>query len=166
MASNETGKQKGNNLLRLFLANIRSAKGKTSELQSLILNYDIICLTETHLDDTIPSSYVTQDRDKTVFRRDHTLCGGGILVAVTNSIKTKQVDIDTLGEEMIILKIEPKTIICCYYRPHVRLQNTENIRSILWAVNQKFPDHILLLIRDEFSGHRLEKRKYKTIYPI
>jgi len=38
------------NHVKLFLANIRSATGKSAELTSLTTNHDIICLTETHLD--------------------------------------------------------------------------------------------------------------------
>ena len=46
------------NQLSLFLANTRSAKGKTTDittLTALTTDFDIICLTETHLDQTIDS---------------------------------------------------------------------------------------------------------------
>ena len=148
MADNETSQKERNRLLTLFLANTRSVKGKTTELQFLSNDYNIICLTETHLNHTIPSSNLLPTEDRSVFRQDRTLHGGGVLIAASNSIKPKQIHINTFREEIVCIKVEPKTIICCYYRPHVYLQNTENIKHILGEITDKYHDHNMLLVGD------------------
>ena len=62
MASTETSKEhQGDKLLKMLLANIRSAKGKTAEIQQLTVNYNVICLTEPHLDCTVQSESIIAD---------------------------------------------------------------------------------------------------------
>jgi hypothetical protein len=49
-------------------------------------NFDVICLTETHIDSTIPSSSFIHDLDKTVFRCDRDIHGGGVLIAINKHL--------------------------------------------------------------------------------
>ena len=119
MASTETSKEhQGNKLLKMLLANTRSAKGKTAEIQSLTVDYNIICLTETHLDCTVQSKSIIADPKKTVFRKDRNSRGGGVLIALDSDLNPSQLALST-DEEIIVVKMDHKIIICCYYRPHV-----------------------------------------------
>ena len=147
-ATEPSSEQQTDHLLKLFLANTRSTKGKTSEIQSLISDYDIICLTETHIDDTIPSKNVIQDDNKIVFRRDRNIHGGGVLIAVEESLRPTQVQIDTRGEEMIVVKLEHKLILCCYYRPNISLQNIAELRAVMEDIIYRFPDYAITLLGD------------------
>ena len=92
MESNETSPTKeSDGMLEAFLSNTRSVKGKTTELQFLTTNSDIICLTETHLDDdTIPSGSILPIENRTVFRRDRNIYGGGVMIAVCDQLNPKQ----------------------------------------------------------------------------
>lgn len=139
---------RGDNMLKLFLANTRSAKGKAPEITALTNDFDIICLTETHIDDTVPNNCIIEAPDKKVFRRDRTLYGGGVLIAVNDNLKPRELIIDDLGEEILFIGFEPKTIICCLYRPYVHLKNMNNLRAILESVTEKYPEHILILTGD------------------
>ena len=51
-------------------------------------------------------------------------------------------------KEIITVKIEPKTIVCCYYRPHAYLKNLKQLRDILEAINNKFPGQTFILVGD------------------
>ena len=76
------------NRLKLFSANCRSAQGKSTELTTMTIDYDVICLTESHVDDTIPSRTIIS-RDN--FRKDQNIYCGGVLVAVYNSIAAREI---------------------------------------------------------------------------
>ena len=68
--------------LTFFLTNTRSAKGKCTELTTLNHGYNIICLTETYLDNSIESQCILENPDFDFFRRDRNIHGGGVLIAV------------------------------------------------------------------------------------
>ena len=109
--------------LNLFLANTRSIKGKTTELQFLTTDFDIICLTETHLDETIANSSILSTATRTVLRRDRSIHGGGVLIAVSDALQPKVIDLSMYKEEVLAVRIQPNTIVCCYYRPHIYLSS-------------------------------------------
>ena len=107
----------------MFLSNTRSVKGKTTELH-LTTDSDILCLTETHLDDdTIPSGSILPIENKTVFHRDRNIYGGGVMIAVCDQLNPKLVNLGKFREEVIAAKIQPQTVICCYYRHCLPLAN-------------------------------------------
>ncbi|KAL4714145.1 hypothetical protein ACJJTC_008499 [Scirpophaga incertulas] len=94
--------------LSLFYQNVRGVKSKILDIYKSILcnNYDVICLTETWLDDTVCSKELIDDR-YIVYRRDRSdlfkekynkAYGGGVLVAVRKTIKSYQLtDIQSSG---------------------------------------------------------------------
>ena len=137
----------------MFLANARSVKGKTAELTAMTKDYDIICITETHLDPNINSNCVIETPGLYFFRCDRNSHGGGVLIATKHSLQANKPDIDTLSEEMVIVELPPDTILCCYYRPHVSQQNISVINSILSSILHKYPNHKLILLGDmNFPG--------------
>ena len=68
--------------LTVFTANTRSLKGKTAELSLLTFDYDVVCLTETHIDRTIYDNEIFDYANKHIYRKDRMLGGKGVLVAV------------------------------------------------------------------------------------
>jgi len=104
MESDETSPAKeSDGMLKVFLANTRSVKGKTTELKFLTTNSDIVCLTETHLDDTILNSSLLPIKNKTVFCRDRNICGGGVMMAVCR-LNPKLLDLREYRKELVAVK--------------------------------------------------------------
>ena len=66
----ETFKIRGEKVIRLttlvLLSNVLSVKGKLSEIQVLFSQFNIICLTETHLDSLVPDTMLFDAADKQV----------------------------------------------------------------------------------------------------
>ena len=73
---------------------------------------------------------------------------GGVLIAVSGSLKPKLVDLSIFREEVIVVKIHPNTIVCCYYRSHVGLRNTSEIDDFLEALNDRHQQHNILFVED------------------
>jgi len=92
--------------INLFSANTRSLKGKTEELSAQCCQYEIICLTETHLDPTFPNHQIFDFTGKCIYRKDRTLHGGGVLVAVDDTVNSQQIDIVGIDDtELIFVRI-------------------------------------------------------------
>jgi len=99
-------------MLKMFLNNTRSVKGKTTKLQFLTTDSDITCLTETHLDDTIPNSSILPIENKAEFRRDHNICGSGVMIAVCAHLNPNLVDLSEYREEVVAVKILLLQTLC------------------------------------------------------
>lgn len=72
---------------------------------------------------------------------------------------------------MIIVKIPPKLIICCYYRSNISLPNISKINDILDSVMSKYPGCKLLLLGDlnlpgiDWKTHSVKTgAQYKSIH--
>lgn len=111
-------------------------------------DYDITCLTETHIDQTIDSKYLLETPGLVLFRHDRNLHGGGVLIATKSYLEASTLDIDTVGEEIVIVKIPTNLIICCYYRSHVSSPNIQNLSKTLNTVLTKHPQCKLILLGD------------------
>ncbi len=72
--------------------NINSIRNKFCELKDLITtsSLDIVVISETKIDNTFPSSQFQIPGYKTPYREDRNAHGGGLLVYVKNSIKSKR----------------------------------------------------------------------------
>ena len=90
----------GDDLLHVFLANTRSAKGRASELAVLTCEYNIVCLTETYIDDTVPDHCVIATPIKRIFRKDRTLHGGKVLIVGDCDLKPSKVITQSTSEEI------------------------------------------------------------------
>ena len=69
--------------------NARTVKNKIAELQTLTeqFNPDIICITETWLEEGIQNANLGL-KNYNIFRRDRNLHGGGILNGVRNTLNS------------------------------------------------------------------------------
>ena len=68
--------------INIFSANTRSLKGKTEEISNETLDYDIKCLTETHIHKTIQNHQIFDYNNKIIYRKDRNIYGG-VLIAVS-----------------------------------------------------------------------------------
>lgn len=118
--------------ISIYYQNVRGIKTKTIDIYNTVLcnNYDIICLTETWLDDTVMSSEIFDDR-YCVLRRDRDAkfrdrykksYGGGILVAYSKNLQIiyrKEWSSEYLEDLWLQIKVnESLTIsLCVVYLP-------------------------------------------------
>ena len=97
--------------------NIRSIKGKLTEVQSLDV-HDIVCITETHLDQTIGSGEILSSDLYSMYRKDRNIHGGGVLIAVKKTIPHTSCPIGGILEAAgIILTGKLCQPIIIVYRP-------------------------------------------------
>ena len=132
-------------------ANAWSIVNKTSRLELDIASssYDIITLTETHLDDSIsdgdilPSNY-------TVFRRDgkiNSRSGGGVLIATRDYIKAVPHDTSQYNSEFIfvdlLLSDNHKVTLGVFYRPPNN--DTKPLEDLQAALQMLSANELILL---------------------
>ena len=148
--------------LKLFYTNCRSAKGKSTELSSLTVNYDVICLTETHVDDTITDRSIINRDDLVFFRKDRNICGGGVLVAADRSLFPREIKAPECKAEAIFVRINECIVLCCYYRPHQSCE-INNFIETFNNISSKYPkDEIILLGDLNFPGFDWQTGQFKS----
>ena len=116
-----------NNNLRAIVINFQSLKNKKPDLQLTIdnTNPDIIFGCETWLHKKIDTLEILPD-NYTVYRKDRSSKGGGVLLPIKNSINSStQVDLDTDAELIwtkILAKKQPRSL-------HLQFLPTTNRRD-------------------------------------
>ena len=103
--------------LSLLLWNARSLNNQINNFQSYIYseNYEIIAITETWLQNStysneiLPSGYM-------LLRKDRDSRGGGVMLALRDSIAFKQLSSPN-DLEVIAIEIETTFVMCLIYRP-------------------------------------------------
>jgi len=105
-----------------MVANTRSVKGKIAELQAACVGFDVVCLTETHLDKTVPSQMLFDSSNWVVHRKDRNIHGGGVLIAIGSNICHSLISFSCADEIVGIVISDEKpnnnlTVIACFYRP-------------------------------------------------
>ncbi|GMR31137.1 hypothetical protein PMAYCL1PPCAC_01332, partial [Pristionchus mayeri] len=109
-----------------ILANCRSVQNKLHYLsQILSKKYAMICLTETWLSPTFPTSLLLGDQDQyyNLFRRDRNSRGGGVAIILHSSISAAHIADETVPESHELLSVDVDIngdlirIICAYRNP-------------------------------------------------
>ena len=107
--------------ISIIHSNIRSIRHKTNFIKDNLLDFDILCFTETHLDASIEdSSLVLSDDYCLPYRKDRTNHGGGILVYHHKHLLTQRMsDPEIFWHESIWIKIKQKqtVFIGVFYSP-------------------------------------------------
>jgi hypothetical protein len=68
------------NEISIFHLNIRSIRRKLDYVEALALGSSIVCITESHLDDTVLSRDIQiQGYHENILRKDRNCFGGGVL---------------------------------------------------------------------------------------
>ena len=115
--------------LAIFNWNVRSIRNKIDSLVDVAHDYNILCLTETHLDENIPISDLLIENFSEPFRRDRNFAGGGVLMYCSEQLFCKRrQDIESDNFEVIWAEVKIDNIIlmvCALYRP-------PNSSSLFW----------------------------------
>jgi exonuclease III len=105
---------------------------------------DIVCLTETHLnyDDSFSETDLSGNNAYAIKRRDRTLVGGGVLIAVKNQLLHKPINLDTDDLEVVCSSVEyASTIIyvfCVYLPPQLNKRSAASrLQDILTLYEDK-----------------------------
>lgn len=97
------------------MANTRSLKGKKEELCAETYNYDIVCLTEIHIDSNIYNYQISDYNNKSIYRKERTLHSGGVLIAVNENLNSSFLNFDN-GDNTELVFVRVKCcIVGCYY---------------------------------------------------
>ena len=105
-----------------------------NELRILIseFNFQVLCVTETHLDDTIFDAEISLE-NYNIFRRDRTnsMEGGGSIIYVHKSINAYSISTFNAPDSLAIMIDIPDNsfIMACIYRSQC-LTNDENFKII------------------------------------
>ena len=102
--------------------NIRSIRNKINFLQNFVDEFDIIVLTETHLDNSIENTDIELDSfDKNPQRKDRTNSGGGLLIYSKEDIGIcRKHELENHIDETIWVEVHAKDhsfLLCNTYRP-------------------------------------------------
>ena len=97
---------------------MRSLVNKLTNFQSFIYasDFDIICITETWLNDTVFDSEIIPT-GYSIFRRDRGSRGGGVLVAVRETIPVKFLSISDTVEALTVSLLKPVFTLTTVYMP-------------------------------------------------
>lgn len=114
--------------LKLFHLNVNSLRNKFSEVNLLLRYVDILCLTETKLNDSFPQNQFAVGEFKGI-RKDRNEHGGGILCYIRSTIPHRNrpdLSFNFNGIESIVVEVATKSsklMFACLYRPpsvHIR----------------------------------------------
>ena len=107
--------------MNLAIANFCAVTNKQSKLVNFVNlhDIDILCGTESHLDETILNSEIFL-LNYNIFRKDRNIHGGGVFVMVKNTLLSSQVDTG-VSREIVWTCIHNKAaqilIVSSFYRP-------------------------------------------------
>ena len=140
--------------------NMRSLKPQTStkldELHSTVCidkTFDIICISETWLDNTIMDSDIDLP-DYKIFRKDRNRHGGGVAIYVHDSLPVRKLnEFDINGLELVCVELihnNKKFIIaCCYRPPGANLEESteflENFQTVYNLMLTFSPESVFIL---------------------
>ena len=109
-------------LLSLLHCNLRSIRNKLNFIREEFLDFNVICFTETHLNESITQENLfLSDSFDEPYRKDRTNHGGGILVYLNKDLAHSRVaDLEGYCNESIWVKIFVKSdvyLIRVFYSP-------------------------------------------------
>ena len=108
--------------LSLLHCNIRSIRNKLEYIKQYLIDFNILCFTETHLNQNILTrDLVISSAFDTPYRKDRTNHGGGILLYFSKDlVHTRMPDLELFCEESIWVKFRTKCdtyLIGTFYSP-------------------------------------------------
>lgn len=100
--------------------NIRSIRNKFEFILTTLIDFDILCFTETHLSNAVQTSDLTLDGFE-MYRKDKTPHSGGILTYVSSEFLSKRrPDLESIHIETVWIEVKYSNstfLICNVYRP-------------------------------------------------
>ena len=160
--------------ISILYLNIRSIRQNLEFIKEKLLDYDILCFTESHLNEDVLTESLLLDNFLTPFRKDRTNRGGGILVYINNKIICERsIDLEIFWDECIWIKITHKRasfLLGVFYSPktsdlsffnkfndniELALLNTNNI-IIVGDLNEDLLNDRNYLLKDVLLLNSLE----------
>ena len=112
-----------NNINRLTILhlNIRSIRNKLNSILDFADGINILCFTETHLDDNVNTSELVINNYEIPYRLDRTNHGGGLLAYIAKGIMScRRPDLENKEDEVIWFEVtlnSAKFLVSVVYRP-------------------------------------------------
>ena len=125
---------------------------KITALQSIIYSnsFSCFCVTETWLHNSICDNEILSDF--MLYRCDRSSRGGGVMIAVSDHIHSRQISTSSRAEIVIVeLALSPKLIICCVYIPPA--SPDQYLSDILSTLNTLPTDCDLIITGDFNTPH-------------
>ncbi|MCG7875001.1 MAG: endonuclease/exonuclease/phosphatase family protein [Candidatus Thiodiazotropha endolucinida] len=94
--------------LSILHLNIRSIRNKLDFINNNLLDFDILCFSETHLDGQIPvDALLLSDNFDSPYRRDRTNHGGGVMVYINSElIHNRRTDLEIYCNESLWVELK------------------------------------------------------------
>ena len=131
--------ESGNCSLSILQLNIRSIRNKLSYINDHLSDFDILCFSETHLDDNVSNTTLQVDTyESSLYRRDLNSHSSGLLVCVSNQFVSKwRLDLELDNVHAIWVEVKYRNssfLLCNVYRspgtPVVSIFNISIERAI------------------------------------
>ena len=136
--------------IKCLYMNARSLVNKSAEFQSLAADLDLIAVTETWLKPHILDCEILPGLDFSIHRRDRKdKTGGGVMLAVKNSIQTlRRKDLEG-DAEIVLCELRPearrKILAVVFYRPpNSNLDHLKELKKSLRHASQLNFDQIII----------------------
>ena len=154
--SHKQGKFINPSKIKILSLNINSLKNAKQELVSAILtegNIDILVACETKLDSSILTSELNLPPSYSIYRKDRTADGGGVLIAIKNTIAHEKHDELNTDCEIVWISItlqsKKNLHIASYYRPpNATEESIINLRNSLQKLRTKSKQNPIIIIGD------------------
>ena len=161
--------------LDIMHLNARSIRNKIDFISNLSDSYQILCFSETHLDDSVDSSSLQIDGFDMPLRNDRSQHGGGVMMYLSNLLSYKRrTDLENQRIETIWTEVKLKSqtvLICCFYRSDLNVSQTVFIDEIEPAIDQAldYTPNVILLGDINIDFINLSNRRlldFLTIYNL
>ena len=142
----------GINIMHL---NIRSIRNKIDFLQTFTDDIDILCLTETHLDPSIPNESIKLDNFSKILRKDRNMFGGGVAIYINENIPViRRSDLEIGNDENIWIQYQLNNtiyIIGNIYRPQWVTCNSGIWDRLDYSLNLAFETTTNILLTGDIN---------------
>ena len=151
--------------INLAIANFCAVTNKQSELMTFVNlhDIDILCGTESHLDETILNSEIFP-QNFNIFRKDRNIHGCGVFVMVKNTLLSSQVDTG-VSCEIVWICIHNKAahilIVGSFYcPPQSPISVLEELAKYIMYIKTEYPSSKVILAGD-FNSPGIDWRNFR-----
>ena len=151
-------------LLKCYYFNARSLKNKLAELHLLLheQTYDVISVSETWLDESIPDSLLLDGSCYSVFRCDrrYNHVGGGTCIFVKSYLHVKPVKVSSsaiadFNMETVCLDILSPVVkyrlIVCYIPPYHGAESTDHLKTFIASIESIIHCDASIVLMGDFN---------------
>ena len=122
------------NSLEIFHVNARSIRNKLDYICDITDTFNVLCFSETHLDNSVQSETLILNGYDVPIRKDRTRNGGGVMVYVSNLLRYKRrEDLEDQILETIWTEIKLRSfniLLCCFYRSDFNVSQSTFINEL------------------------------------